>query len=83
LAHYLLQSFISLFPVRLILPLLMARFMVHNLAQVMVQVTGIGVIYVLDRTPNLKTKTTPKFGGCEFLFVKNLMIKTKLIILWT
>ena len=29
---------------------------------------GIGVIYVLDRTPNLKTKTTPKFGGCEFLF---------------
>ena len=39
LAHYLLQSFISLFPVRLILPLLMARFMVHNLAQVMVQVT--------------------------------------------
>jgi hypothetical protein len=44
---------------------------------------GIGVIYVLDRTPNLKTKTTPKFGGCEFLFVKNLMIKTKLIILWT
>jgi hypothetical protein len=49
----------------------------------MVQVTGIGVIYVLDRTPNLKTKTTPKFGGCEFLFVKNLMIKTKLIILWT
>ncbi len=36
---------------------------------------GIGVIYVLDGTPNLKTKTTPKFGGCEFLFVKNLMIK--------
>ena len=36
-------------------------------------VLGIGVIYVLHRTPNLKTKTTPKFGGCEFLFVKNLM----------
>ncbi|MFH7025545.1 MAG: hypothetical protein ACHBN1_09095, partial [Heteroscytonema crispum UTEX LB 1556] len=38
LAHYLMQSFISLLVAKPNLPLLMARFMVHNLAQIMIQV---------------------------------------------
>jgi hypothetical protein len=56
LAHYLMQSLISIVAIKLNLALLMAHFMVHNLAHLMVQVTA----------PPANPKDTPRPANARF-----------------